>query len=485
MKLRPSPPTPPRAARSARLLCLLALASAAACADSPSAPAEAPAARFSTSTGFTKTVQLPPAEDGSTGTFEGLTGIVIPRTGKYRLRGEGSITASPNPAAEAACPLGWNPDRQGTYGAGGLNEPYHFGRIQVRQRFANGSNGRYLTPRAVTETTIEYEADLTAGSEIYVYRGIPGASVICSGTGGVFLEVYLYSGSQQLTIEEIVPQQDATLVLECNNARGSASVVRGSNLKCVAKTEPAGATISGTAWTFTGPSGTPSVTGPAGQTQWEGPMAVGGTVQVTGQVNGKGQSASVAVTVTPRPWRDELPAHAIVTCPAPGVTGCHLRNPPRYDHDFGVTTIRPVWRPRTPSEITAGPNTGWFYIAGQLPRLEFTNFRTELNPVLNDPRNRVFRGGCTAANVGSWIRAHEALHVQRMQASANRQRMNSRFERVAEFGRDRFTRQARRAEAEVRSILADFGDMDHSEPYGEDPCDLPTEPNPPKAPTAS
>ena len=478
--------TPSRAGRSARLLCLVAALVSAACADSPSTPIDATAsARFSTSPGFTQTVQLPLREDGSTGNFEGLTGIVVPRTGKYRLRGEGSITASANPAAQAACPLGFNPDREGTYGAGGLNEPYHFGRVFIRQRFANGSLSRYLAHRTVTETTIEYEVTLSAGSEIYAFRQIPGASIICKATGGVYLEVYLYSGSQQLTIEEIVEEKDATLVLECNGVRGSASVVRGGNVKCVAKTEPEGGTISNTAWSFAGPSGTPPVNGPAGQTQWEGPMAVGGTVQVTGQVNGKAQTASVAVTVTPRPWRDELPAHTIVTCPAPGVAGCHISNPPRYDHDFGLTTIRPVWRPRTPSVITTGPNTGWVFLAGQLRRLEFTNFRTELNPVLNDPRNRIFRGGCTAANVGAWIRAHEALHVQRMQSRVDQQRMNSRLESVAEFGLDRFTRQARRAEAEVRSILADFGDRDHSETYGADPCNLPTAPNPPQDPTAS
>lgn len=474
----PASSTPPRAGRSARLLCLALGVVSAACADSPSAPVKAPAPRFSTSPGFTQTVSLPLREDGSTGNFEGLTGIVIPRTGKYRLRGTGAITASPNPAAQKACPLGFNADRAGTYGAGADNQPYYFGRILLRQRFANGSLSRTLPYRVIDENTIEYEVGLSAGSQIHAFRQIPGASIICKATGGKYLEEYLYSGSQQLTIEEIVEEVDATLVLECNGVRGTTSVVRGGDLKCVAKTEPEGAAISNTAWTFTGPAKAPPVNGPAGQTEWAGPMAIGGTVQVAGQVNGKAQTASVAVTVTPRPWRDELPAHTTVFCPAPGVTDCHLRNPPRYDRDFGITMIRTLWKPVTPLVIATGPNTGWVFDAGQQRRLGFANLRTELNVVLNDPRNRVFRGSCTAANVGTWIRDHEAQHVQKMQSTVDQQRMNSRLERVVEFGLDRFTRQASRAEAAVNSILADFGDKDHSDKYGPNPCDLPTAENP-------
>jgi len=483
--LLPASSTPPRASRSARLLCIAVALASGACADVPSAPLAAPATRFSSTPGFTQTVTLPLQDDGSTPNFEGLTGIVVPRTGRYRLTGTGAITVSANPATQAACPLGYNPERVGTYGAGGNNLPYNFGRILLRQRFTNGSTSRVLPFTVVDENTITYEADLTAGSEIYAFRQIPGASTICPGSAGKYLEVYLYSGSQQVTVQEISQEPDAALVLECNGAPGSASVVRGGNLKCVARTEPAGAAITNTAWTFSGPSNGPPVSGPAGQTAWEGTMAIGGTVKVTGQVNGKAQTASVAVTVTPRPWRDELPAHAFVTCPAPGVTGCHLHNPPRYDHDFGVTTILPGWRARTASVITTGPNTGWVFLAGTQRKLEFSNFRTELNAVLNDPRDPVFRGGCTASNVGAWIRAHEALHVQRMQATVNQQKMNPRLERVVEFGKERFDRQERRAEAAIRSILADFGDADHSESYGPDPCTLPTSPNPSKPPTAS
>lgn len=456
----------------------------AACADSPSAPVNAPAPRFSTSPGFTQTVTLPGRDDGSAPSFSGLTGIVVPRTGKYRIRATGSITVTVNPAAQAACPLGFQAPMVGTYGAGAANLPYYFGRVFVRQRFASGFLARALTPTVADDNAIEYEADLTAGSEIYASRQIPGASLICAATNGKYLEVYLYSGSQQLTVEEIAQQQDATLVLECNGARGSVSVVRGSDLKCVAKTEPEGAAISNAAWTFTGPSSAPPVTGPAGQTEWGGTMAIGGTVTLSGQVNGKAQTANVSVTVTPRPWRDELPAHADVTCPAPGVK-CYLHNPPRYDHDFGVTTIRPDWKERTPAPITTGPNTGWVYLAGQEPRLGFSNFQTQFNSVLNDPHNPIFSGGCTASNVGAWIHAHEALHVQRMQATVNQQRMNPRLERVVEFGMDRFTRSERKAEAAVNFILSDFGDKDHSESYPADPCNLPTSPNPAHDPTAS
>jgi hypothetical protein len=478
----------PDASRVRGMAALALAVLAAACADAPTqAPASAPSPLMQGSSGgFRAEWTFPLPENSYPGRLSSTpTSIVVPRTGLYRVRVQGTVTVVNNPEYPGPCDVDGVPTAAlGTFGPMGWLTPAPF-RQRVMVARVNtepiGFHGYNLGLAEVNSQTIEREVYLPAGQQLHAdWTGYPGV-VSCSTPdgAGATIPYYLFSGGFTLTVTEVV-QQQATLVLECNGARGAVSVERGAALDCQAKAEPEGAVVTDARWTFQDtPGDGPAITGPAGQNAWSGPMVVGGTINLAAKVNGQEQSATAAVTVTKRAWRDELPELRTVYCPAAGVARCLLQNPPVYDKDMGYTALGPGEFTVSGVLVQSGPNTGWHYIPGAQGPIRFTRFTTYLNVVLQDPDNRLFRGGCSATRVTQWIREHENVHVRKFQRAIDQQRMNPELDDVVAFSDTDFQRALRRANARIVSLLSDIGDGNHSDnDYPADPCNLPLRPNP-------
>lgn len=480
---------PSRARRNipGRLACMLPLLglslAAASCADDLTQPAQPNASPLASHAGhgFHAQYSIPIAPDSYQGRDRvpwTNTGIVIPRTGRYRLRVQGAVTLTANPAWPGPCSLA-GPVMQEHLGDWGPAGRYPRIDSPLRVRFAAHQPsiwhpGFWYT--VVNPTTVETEQLLRAGSSIWVMRTGMGVYVYCGA--GTETAMYLLSGSQVLTVEEIQPE--GRLVLECNGARQSVSVQRGANVDCTARAEPEGAAVTDARWTFQDARGDgPQITGPAGQNGWSGPMVVGGTITLTAKVNGAEQSATAAVTVTPRTWRDSLPAQRTVYCPAAGVSTCPLPPRPRYAMDLGQTALGPGRFALPQAGVQSGPNTGWHYIPGEQGPIRFTRLVTYLHSELQNPRSSLFRGACSASQVTGWITEHENVHVRKFRQAIARQRMNPELEEVVAYGPADMQREMRRANARIVRLLSDLGDGDHSDnDYPAEPCDLPVAQNP-------
>jgi hypothetical protein len=476
----------PDASRVRGMAALALAVLAAACADAPtqsSAPAPAPLMQGSAG-GFRGEWQFPIPENSVPGRLNSTpTSIVVPRAGVYRVRVQGTVMVTNNPEYPGPCDVDGTPTAAlGTFGPQGFVTPFRQRVMQARVSTEPiDFQGYNLGLAAVDSQTIEREVYLAAGQQLHAdWTGYPG-SVSCSSPDGLGATIayYLFSGGFTLTVTEVVQQQPATLVLECNGARGAVSVERGASLSCAARTEPAGGQVTDARWTFRDTQGDgPAITGPAGQNTWSGPMVVGGTVTLAAKVNGDEQSATAAVTVTKRAWRDVLPERRTVHCPAAGVADCPLNVPLVHDMDVGQTRVR--WRilPRG-RRITAGPNTGWNYFSGTEGALEFYDYFTYLNSELLNPRSRLFRGGCTQSNVTSWVIRHEDVHVGKISGYVDRNRLNPLVEEVVAYGDDAFRQARDRITARVRQMTSNLGDPKHQDnDYPPDPCNLGLRPNP-------
>jgi hypothetical protein len=158
-------------------------------------------------------------------------------------------------------------------------------------------------------------------------------------------------GSEYLHIKAAVPE----LKLTCPQ-----TVTRGGTISCSAAAP--GATLQVLKWTFRD-SIAYAASNSSGSSTWGGIMVVSGEMQVTALVNGDTATATQAIRVTPRSWsrlrisiREENPNHL----PHP----TQVDSPGRLA-DIHVDSIRsmPI------GAISEGPNAGWFYLSGQLPRI--------------------------------------------------------------------------------------------------------------------
>jgi hypothetical protein len=461
---------------------LLLTLSAAACADMPTearTPIAGPLAQAAPG-GFRQEYQFPlPANSGWPHFLASTqTPIVIPRDGRYLVRVRGSVTMTLNPAYPGPCNVDGTPavPGPGTFGPQGWTNQW---RQRVMQARVNtepiGFYGYNLGLPEVDAQTVEGEVYFAAGQTLHVDWTGHGGTMWC----GVEVPYYLFTGGLTLSVTE-VRENPAALVLECNGVRGAVSVQREAALNCEAKTEPAGGEVTDARWSFRDAGGAgPPVAGPAGQNAWSGPMVVGGTITLAAKVNGAEQTATASVAVTPRTWRDSLPELRTVYCPAGGVSRCPLHNPPVYVKDLGQTTLAPGTFRLSGQAVQQGPNTGWHYLPGAQGPIRFTRFTMYLNSVLQDPRNRLFRGGCSAPRVTSWIVDHENVHVAKFRRAIAQQRLNPELEDVMAFTDADFQRQLRRADARITRLLSDIGDQDHSDSgYPADPCNLPLRDNP-------
>jgi hypothetical protein len=468
--------------RSLRVLRLLAAAlTAGACADSPSQPVPTPVtARFAAGETPVGQFVIPnPVNSNQSSLKWTSSGIVAPTTGKYRVRVEGALTVEVNPDLATLCP-GFQPDLSyvGDYGPAGnalSGQTKRMGGINLADRALLSIYSRGFTLQSPTPTTLEAEATLSAGSAVWVARETLATTVICRGRGPY--AIYVFRGTQVLTV--LALGSPARLIVECNSVQGSVSLPRGATLSCQARTEPEGGNVTDARWTFqdTRNDG-PAIPGPAGENTWSGPMAVGGTITLAAKVNGEEQTASSAVTVSKRAWRDALPERRTVHCPAAGVADCPLNVPLVHDKDVGQTRIRWRIQPRG-LRINTGPNAGWRYMGGTQGALEFFDYVTYLNSELLNPRSRLFRGGCTQSGVTSWINRHENVHVGKISSYVDRNRLNPLVEEVVAYGEDGFKQARERNFARIQQMTSNLGDPGHRDnDYPPDPCDLGLAPNP-------
>ena len=154
----------------------------------------------------------------------------------------------------------------------------------------------------------------------------------------------------------------ARLKVECTPQ----AVTRGGSLTCVARPEPASATMEVLEWSFADAEGH-TIQGPAGSSSWGGTMVVGGTIKVRARVNGAEKTESASVGVSPRSWAGliQYPSE-----PAPERRGSpEFRYPPV---DANNPTVNPHgafgWflgsSPRGEIGLGSGPNDGWNYLTG-------------------------------------------------------------------------------------------------------------------------
>lgn len=158
------------------------------------------------------------------------------------------------------------------------------------------------------------------------------------------------SDTAESQIVRIVPPG---LSLTCPN-----SVVRGSTLTCTASPKPAHAKIDSVQWMFTDAAAN-VISAPAGTSaSWGGTMVIGGTMRVSANVAGIKKDSSAAISVTARPW---TPLQLQVSV----IGQDNLAYPPKTVSELANTDIAPPQKyPAT--KITAGPNTGWWYLSSPL-----------------------------------------------------------------------------------------------------------------------
>jgi hypothetical protein len=149
----------------------------------------------------------------------------------------------------------------------------------------------------------------------------------------------------------VIAAQPPKLVLNC-----PASVQRGSVMTCTATAQ--GGAMQNPVWTFTDAAGN-TIPAPAGtSTTWGGTMVVGGTMRVSATVAGVQKDTTATITITARPWGQLSVQVTMIgqhNLPYPPSTLAHLAN-------------TDIVQPSTHSakKITAGPNTGWWYLSTPL-----------------------------------------------------------------------------------------------------------------------
>jgi hypothetical protein len=156
------------------------------------------------------------------------------------------------------------------------------------------------------------------------------------------------------------------LSLSCTgNQQQSGTVVvvrRGAETRCEVTSSPAPQDVE---WSFTASTGH-VVRGPVGPTFWEGRMVIDGTVHVSATVAGAPDSASKTISIRRRDWStlrlavseqptNDLPPPAAVTL-SKHLGDSHLSEE----------------LPGAPTQVSGGPNDGWWYLEHELPPLEYT-----------------------------------------------------------------------------------------------------------------
>jgi hypothetical protein len=377
----------PRRSLPARLACtaaLLTLATLAACADDLTGPVRQHAIpRAAEAAAEIGQFAIPiPATSYKSEVPWTNSGIVVPRTGRYKLRVQGVVTAAANPAWPGTC-TGASPIEQANLGdwgpAGrfpnnGIDQP-------LRVRIFTGPVSSFhpgFNYTKIDDRTIETEVDLTAGSAVWVHRQELLGYVYCGE--GTETAMYVLSGSQILTVSEMA---DATL--ECKGPNGSTTLERGQTVRCVARSSKPFRVLTRQA-TATGLtlSESPNTSHTAGTEHvWEGPAVASTQVQMVVEVTDNGATRqntySASFTVTPRNWPK-------LTLSAPSVTVGLRGRMQAYPSNGVLGNARPFIPVATMNALpvtrpATGPNTGLAFLKDPLPAVSHSIY---IHPALTN-----------------------------------------------------------------------------------------------------
>jgi hypothetical protein len=349
---------------------------AEACADAPTGASPSPAPFRAEATGETVigTWSIPISEVSLGWTN---TGIVAPHDARYRLRVTGTVTVTLNPALLPTCPMARvDSSYLGTWGPVGISADGSSNGLRVR---TTATPPRPEFPwTKVDATTIESVVDLKAGSSVYVARDNVGASTTCDG-GATYIEQFLLTASQSITVSEMVPPPDADLT--CKGAGGETPVERGAIVRCVfhSRTKPFTVlTERATGKGFT-VAESPNVSQGAGTDWvWEGPAVANTHVQMQVNLGGEQKTFSADFAVKPRDWpRLKLAAPIVkheLRPPLRPYPDGHWGN---FGADMNQATLNaiPVTHPAT------GPNAGVAFLTNPWPEVESTIY---LHPAMYD-----------------------------------------------------------------------------------------------------
>ena len=279
-----------------------------------------------------------------------------------------------------------------------------------------------------------------------------------------------------ITPEPLAPPQQPKLVLTCSGDLGENRVTRGKEIACTASKDPASGAgeLKITGWSFEGRARTD---GDVTSTRWSGIAVEGGTVSVTGTINGQTASpASASITVVDRNWGDVLRDARIAHEVCAKRTNTCLQTPPRQYQDLGKTHLPESEYTLPVKHVAEGPNSGWWFIAGERGPVILPQPTTYLHPELLDPGSGFYRSRiCISSQVLDWITNHERTHVEIGRMQLLQRPINPWLEKRRVFSPtslpDRWYNEATRR---VRRIVGDLMDPEHKAEsrYQDAPCDL-------------
>jgi hypothetical protein len=354
--------------RFVRAASLLAIAGLAGCADSLTDSSQQP---FSTPQMVVSgsdvvgeyPIPIPANSLHGTSTVDWTnTGITVPRAGKYRIRVQGVVTASQHPLFPGPCPAVVPAAYAGDWGPMGRPELGTHLRVAVYTQRAQDWG---FPVRVVGATTIETEQQLEANTQIWVARQGLGLQLTCSEHPSP-VPVFAFSGSQTLTVEEILEPK-----LECKGADGNTEIERGQTVRCTITPDKPYKVLSrratGTGFAIPEEPGTSH----AANTQyvWEGPAVAKTEVKMvieTSEEGGPKQTTHLAVfTVRARDWpKLQLSAPNVQVLPRSNMPAYPVRGVLGVAVPFIPTaTLNALPVTRAPG----GPNQGLSFLTDPLP----------------------------------------------------------------------------------------------------------------------
>ncbi|HEX8673697.1 MAG TPA: hypothetical protein VF710_17510 [Longimicrobium sp.] len=413
--------------RVARAVSLLAIAGLAGCGDGLTVPTQhpAPAPRLAaTGAEFQYSIPTAPTSYKSEVPWTN-TGIVVPRTGKYRLRVQGMITSTVNPAYPGTCDGGSPPEAEdlGVWGPVGKNPEFGISselRVRIFTQAVSSSHPGF-NYNVVDAATVETEQQLSAGTTVWVARNHLSGYVYCGE--GTETGMYSLSGSQVLTVTEI---PDA--VLECKGPSGENPIERGKRVRCAITPNKPYKVVSRRAAGdgFTNSSLPDSSFAANVPYVWQGPAVTDTRVRMVlevtndnGSTDTKTYNAEYQVQARSWPKLQVNPPTVAVGLrdmqPYPPADGKGVLGNAQTELDTAKVLALPL------SLVQSGPNAGLIFVRDPWPAF---NFSIQLHPALyDDPanptqpwqvwhadQNGVGSGTCTQAVFGILepaVRRHE------------------------------------------------------------------------------
>jgi len=157
----------------------------------------------------------------------------------------------------------------------------------------------------------------------------------------------------------------------------------------------------------------------------------GGAVEVRGTIGGQRASEGKSVVrVEDRAWSDVLQTPRVTHDVCAVRTHTCLQTPPVEYRDLGKTYLPSFQYALGLQQVGEGPNTGWWYFAGETGPVVLPQPVTLLHPdVFNQGSDFYRRRSCSPARVQAWITEHEHAHVEIGRTQLNESPINEWVER--------------------------------------------------------